>query len=71
MPNLLLVTARLASVAPSVSPGDTPPLSLTLMMGFTCCALALVVGVLVLGFILATTKNKDEKRKKDSETPTG
>ncbi|MBI3739627.1 MAG: hypothetical protein HY258_11320, partial [Chloroflexi bacterium] len=35
-----------------------PPLSLTLTMAFTCCALLLVVGVLVLGAIIAMQKHK-------------
>ncbi len=39
-----------------------PPLSLTLMLGFTCCALSVVLGILILGFVLSL-----EGRKKDNE----
>lgn len=43
-----------------------PPLSLTLMLGFTCCALSLVIGLLVLGFVLSfQNRQKDEEEKKD------
>lgn len=43
-----------------------PPLSLTLMLGFTCCALGLVLGLVVLGFVLSFQNHKkDEKEKKD------
>ena len=42
-----------------------PPLSLTLMLGFTCFALALVLGVIILGFVIAMqNRKKDEKEKK-------
>jgi hypothetical protein len=44
----------------------TPPLSLTLMLGFTCCALSVVLGILILGFILSLEgrkKNKEERNK--------
>ncbi|HUI88439.1 MAG TPA: hypothetical protein VLX61_06905 [Anaerolineales bacterium] len=42
-----------------------PPLSLTLMLGFTCFALALVLGILVLGFVVSfQNRKKDEKEKK-------
>jgi hypothetical protein len=48
--------------------GAAPPLSLTLMLAFTCLALSLVVGILVLGFFLARDKAKsDEQRKEHSE----
>ncbi len=42
-----------------------PPLSLTLMLGFTCLGLALVLGILILGFVLSfQNRKKDEKEKK-------
>jgi hypothetical protein len=37
---------------------DSPPLSLTLMMGFTCLAIGLVVAVLVVGFLAASRKQQ-------------
>jgi hypothetical protein len=43
-------------------PVGGPPLSLTLTLLFTCCALGLVVGVLALGFILSMQKRKEEKK---------
>ena len=43
-----------------------PPLSLTLMLGFTCFALALVLGILILGFVLSfQNRKKDQEEKKD------
>ena len=43
-----------------------PPLSLTLMLGFTCLALGLVIGLVVLGFVLSfQNRKKDEEEKKD------
>lgn len=47
-------------------PTSGPPLSLTLTLVFTCCALGLVVGVIVLGFILSMQKRKEEKKDKSS-----
>jgi hypothetical protein len=47
---------------PAGQPASGPPLSLTLTLLFTCCALGLVVGVLVIGFILAMHKQKEEKK---------
>jgi len=44
-----------------------PPLSLTLMLAFTCCALGLVLGLLILGFVLSfqnRKKNEEEKKEK-------
>ncbi len=57
------------SSAPQAPFGDTPPLSLTVLMGITCCAVGLVVGVLVLGFILSRTKNKGPEETKDPQAP--
>ena len=43
-----------------------PPLSLTLMLLFTCCALGLVFGILILGFVAGTgNRNEVEKSKKE------
>jgi hypothetical protein len=39
---------------------------LTLMLVFTGCALSLVLGILVLGFIIATQNRKNEKKEKGS-----
>ncbi len=44
--------------SPTDQPNSGPPLSLTLTLLFTCCALGLVVGVLVIGFIIAMQKRK-------------
>jgi hypothetical protein len=51
---------------PTDGPTGGPPLSLTLTLLFTCCALGLVVGVLALGFILSMQKQKAEKQEKGS-----
>jgi Peptidase MA superfamily len=45
-------------------PPSGPPLSLTFTLLFTCCGLGLILGVLILGFVLAMQKRKggsDEK----------
>ena len=47
-------------------PTGGPPLSLTLTLLFTCCALGLVIGVLVIGFIIAMQKQKEEKKEQTS-----
>lgn len=39
-----------------------PPLSLTLMLAFTCCALLLVLAVLIIGVIAAMTSRKGGKQ---------
>lgn len=46
------------TLGPAQSGGGGPPLSLTLVLIFTCCSLGLVLGVLGLGFILALQKRK-------------
>jgi Na+/glutamate symporter len=38
--------------------GNAPPLSLTIVMGLTCCAVGLVLGILALGF-LVSLRSKD------------
>jgi len=43
-----------------------PPLSLTLTLAFTCCALLFVVGVLVLGAIIAMQKRKGGNNENNS-----
>ena len=57
---LTITPAPIYSPTP-ISTGG-PPLSLTLTLLFTCCALGLVVGVLALGFILSVQKRKEEKK---------
>ncbi len=49
-------TARMRLV-PTLWSG--PPLSLTLMMAFTCCALGSVIAILVFGLVLARGKSKE------------
>lgn len=44
---------------------EPPPLSLTLMLLFTCCGVSGVIGVIVIGAVLAaktTKKDKSEER---------
>ncbi len=65
----LFATAAPATPAPTAlaSPPSTPfaptapPLSLTLTLAFTCCAVGAVLGVLVLGFVLGIPRRKEEK----------
>ncbi len=50
-------------IPPAPAPTETPsapPLSLTLMLGFTCLALLLIVGVLVVGFMASVTNRKED-----------
>ena len=42
---------------------STPPLSLTLTLAITCCAIGAVLGILVLGFILSRENRKEDKKK--------
>jgi hypothetical protein len=46
---------------PTEFPQGGPPLSLTLILLFTCCALGAVIGVIVLGFILNVSKRKESQ----------
>ena len=48
----------LATLPPTQVAPAAPPLSLTLTLLFTCCAVGLVVGVIVLMFILSFDKRK-------------
>jgi hypothetical protein len=52
--------------SPTEAPTGGPPLSLTLTLLFTCCALSVVIGVLVIGFILAMQKQKEGNDEKGS-----
>jgi hypothetical protein len=66
----LTITAMPSSFptdVPSDRPTGGPPLSLTLMLVFTGCALSLVLGILVLGFVLATQNRKFEKKDKKTK----
>ncbi len=52
--------------APTQAPQSGPPLSLTLILIFTCCALGLVLGVMVLAFVLALQRRKGGQSEKGS-----
>ncbi len=56
-----LAPTPLATPLPTSLPRTAPPLSLTLMLGFTCCAVGAVLGILVLGFVLGIQRRKDEQ----------
>jgi hypothetical protein len=43
----------IGSVLPAA---EAPPLSLTLMMGLTCCSIGLVMGILALGLLVRREK---------------
>ena len=55
----------LATVSATEVARTAPPLSLTLTLAFTCCALAAVLGVLVLGFVMGIQRRKDGKPDKE------
>ncbi len=54
-----LATIPAAPFVPS-----TPPLSLTVMLAFTCCALSVVLGLIVLSFVIGVQRRKGEKPEK-------
>ena len=69
MPNLqVLEIAPTAALAAHVAAGNSPPISLTVVLGLTCCAVGLVVGVLALG-LLVSLRRRAEDRPKGSKTP--
>ena len=39
--------------------GSSPPISLTLVLGLTCCAVGLVVGVLALGLLVSLRRSAE------------
>ena len=45
-----------------------PPLSLTLMLAFTCCAVGLVLGLLILGFVVSFQNRKKAEEEKKEKT---
>jgi hypothetical protein len=57
-PAILPTPFQFPTPAPAPSPAGSPPLSLTLMLAFTCCALGLVVGVIVIGFFISRDNRK-------------
>lgn len=64
------ITPTAFTIPPTPTPAKfvptMPPLSLTLILVFTCCAMGLVVGVLVLAFVLAAQNRKGGKNEKGS-----
>jgi len=58
IPSISLLTVSTAFVP---AQGNTPPLSLTLILLGFCCIFGLVIGVVVLGFI-ARRGNPEEKK---------
>ncbi len=72
LPGPVAAPTPLATLPPSQAPQGGPPLSLTLMLGFTCCALSAVLGIIVLGIILNVEKRKatpDEKPSQGAPPP--
>ena len=57
-PSILPTPFQFPTPVPATTPSSGPPLSLTLMLAFTCCALGLVVGVIVVGFIVSRENRK-------------
>ncbi len=69
MDSLLAGIARVDEAGRMAASGTGPPLSLTLMLAFTCLALGLAVGILVLGFFLARDKAKGDEPPTDHSEP--
>ncbi len=78
-PTIVPTFVPISGVAPAINPtpfnfptpvpapaSGGPPLSLTLMLAFTCCAIGLVVGVLVIGFIVSRENRKRMKNEKSA-----
>lgn len=71
-PDFLTTSSSILSASPAITatpitteaPPSGPPLSLTLMLLFTCCALGLVLGVLVVGYVLSIRNRKGGKDEK-------
>jgi hypothetical protein len=57
-PSFLPTPFQFPTPAPAAAPSSGPPLSLTLMLAFTCCGLGLVVGVIVIGFLVSRENRK-------------
>jgi hypothetical protein len=51
-----------ATPLPAETPA-APPLSLTIMLGFTCLALLLIIGVIVIGFLTGITNRREAGKK--------
>lgn len=64
-----LSSSALSLGIPSTLVADGPPLSLTLMMGLTCGAVGLVVGVLVIGAFVSMVQKKGDEEKKEPPDP--
>ncbi len=69
-PLILTLLAVTPTPAPSSLPSGGPPLSLTLILGFTCCAMILVVGILVLSVIAGNQNRKSFEEQEDSPDKT-
>jgi hypothetical protein len=76
VPTIVPVSGELAAITPTpfVVPATSvptdaptgPPLSLTITLLCTICSLGVVIGVIVLGFVLAMQKNKGDQNEKKS-----
>ena len=68
MINLTIITqlAITQTPVPTYQPSGSPPLSLTLMLVCTGGALTLVLGILILGFIIASQNRKSSEDQKSS-----
>jgi hypothetical protein len=76
VPTIVPVSGALPAITPTPfsyptlpsasSTGGGPPLSLTLILIFTCCVLGLVVGVLVLLFLMSLSKRNGGGNEKGS-----
>jgi len=69
MTNLpMLELTPTAALAAHAAAGSGPPLSLTAVLALTCCAVGLVVSVLVLGLLLSLRRSAED-RPKDNKAP--
>ena len=62
-PTATPVASSEITATPTFQP-SAPPLSLTLMLAVTCCALGGVLGILALGIIVSRGNQKELQKKK-------
>jgi hypothetical protein len=70
IPSILTLLAVTPTPSPGSLPSGGPPLSLTLILGFTCCAMILVVSILVLSVIAGNQNRKSFEEQQDSSDET-
>lgn len=66
---LWLVSNGALGARTAAAAGSGPPLSLTLVLGLTCCSVGLIVGLLVLGFLISLRRQSSRDQPKENKVP--